>query len=67
MVDPVITYIAQWAVLGAIMCGLLPKFKWKRELTRRLYIFACGPFVWLVWGMVLLGTRFGIPMEYWKR
>ena len=66
MIDPIITYIAQWAVFGAILMVVLPKFKWKSQLTRRLYIFFAGPFVWVCWGMVLLGNKFGIPMDYWE-
>lgn len=66
MIDPIITYIAQWAVLGVIIMVVLPKFKWKNQLTRRLYIFFAGPFVWACWGMVLLGDKFGIPMDHWK-
>lgn len=64
-IDSLITYIAQWAAFGAIIMVVLPKFKWKSQLTRRLYIFAAGPFVWLAWGIVLFGVRIGIPIEYW--
>ncbi len=66
VIHPFITYFAQWAVVGAIACYVIPKIQWKRELSRRLFIFACGPFIWVVWGMLLIGERFGIPMDSWK-
>lgn len=66
-INILIPYFAQWAILGAIIFVVLPVFKWKSQSTRRLYIFVGGPFVWVLWGVVLLGVRCGIPMEYWKR
>ena len=67
VIHPFITYFAQWAVIGAILMVVIPKIKWKRQLTRRLFIFAAGPFVWMVWGIVLLSTKFGMSIDDWTR
>jgi len=64
--DNLITYIAQWAVSGAFALIIIPKIKWKTQWKRRLFLFACGPFVWFVLGIVAFGAKFGMPIEYWR-
>lgn len=64
--DNLLTYIAHWAAFGALALIILPKIRWKTQWKRRLFLFACGPIVWFVFGVVAFGTAFGMPIEYWE-
>lgn len=63
--DNLVTYIAQWTALGAFVCIIIPKVRWKTQWKRRLFLFSCGPFVWLVLGIATFGVRFGMSIEDW--
>lgn len=65
--DQLITYITQWALIGLLVCFIIPKIEWKTQWKKRLFIFACGPFVWMVLLVVTTSVKFGIPMEFWRR
>lgn len=51
-------FMAAWAVIGMVVCVILPRIEWKTRLRRFLYIFLCGPFVWFIAIIVYYEERF---------
>jgi len=48
--ENLITYFAHWTLAGVFACVIIPRIEWKTQWKRRLFIFACGPLVWVaVW------------------
>lgn len=54
--ENLITYFAHWTLIGMFTCLVIPKIQWKTQWKRRLFLFACGPMVWLA----LLADRYHI-------
>ncbi len=46
----IVTFLAQWAFVGLFICFIIQeRIEWKRDSTRRLFIFAMGPACWIIY------------------
>ncbi len=49
----IVKHLSQWAFAGLLLCFILPPIEWRRDWTRRLFIFAVGPACWAIFSVHL--------------
>lgn len=55
----VVPLLLMWTFVGACAAHYVGSFPWRWSLTKRaLFVFACGPLVWLIGASVLLADFF---------